>query len=103
MTNRPALICPRCGSSDVLPRQVAADGTTTFVCADANCGQEPWTVPAPRPVDVEPLVRMGERLTLVREAADKPDLLGLASAFGAAYSSHLEREITDLVREGVAA
>lgn len=103
MTERPSLVCPRCGSSDVRAVQVGEDAATTVCCGDPNCTQAPWSVPAPRPADVQVLVMLGQELAGYLAASHVPLMGDLDSKRALHGVTRTSLAITDLLREGVAA
>lgn len=63
------LVCPRCGSADLQPREVDRDGNVTLACGDPNCGTL-WTARPLCPEAVPDLRELGAQLAANRRAVD---------------------------------
>lgn len=95
------LVCPRCGCSDVIFKEVAFDGTVTAACS--ACPQL-WPIPPASPDAIADLVRLGDQLATFRTRAQVRRELGQINTAvrweGKATAAALE--LRDLL-EGVAA
>jgi len=108
VTARPSYVCPRCGSADVHPVEVFADGQVRVACSNPNCGHR-WPS-GPVPVERLPELRdlgarlLGHQRTLERARREQstPRVRHL-KAMASHAIDEVGFQIIDLVAEAVAA